>query len=282
MTDAQPDRPSAETLGGTLRRLRTAAGVTGVEMAHRVGRDISQSTISRLERGELAVTMMWAGRYGFHLDLPHAERRELIEAAQTAMEARAEIVPIRTILQAGGVESVQRRIRLRERNVSQLDVFHNTIVPGLVQTEAYMRAVVAHRTPAQIERFVAERLHRQREAATRSCTILLTEGVFFQGMPDPAMLAEQAEHIADLATSHRFWRVGVVPRITARPNITHNGFDVYDDGQAFIGTTAGNALMKEPRPVTDHVARFADLVELAVLGEDAAVVLRRIAADYRR
>lgn len=279
MTDDTPDLTPTQQLGATLRRLRVEADISGVELARRTG--YSQSTISRMERGLLAVTMMAAGRCAWHLGLPRRVRRDLIEEALTASEEVLGLTPIRTILQTG-TYALQQRIRLRERNVAQLDIFHNTIVPGLLQTEPYIRMVRGtDGEPSDIERFVRERVSRQQEAGVRSCHILLTEGVFYQGVSDPGVLVDQAEHIARLAVEHHHWRVGVIPRITARPNIVQNGLDLYDGRQAFIGTTAGNALMRDPRPVAEHVAIFAELASLAVYGADAAAILRRIAAEYR-
>lgn len=283
LTDETPDRTPAEELAAALRQHRKTAGVSGPELARRTG--YSQSTISRMERGDLAVSMLAAGRIAWALRLPRDTVRELIETARTAGEQRAGIIPIRTVLQHGA-ESVQRRIRLRERNVDHQQLYHPSILPGLLQTEGYMRlvAVSGGLTGTAVDRFVRERTQRKREGGTRRCTFLLPEGVLYQGMPDASVMAEQCDHLAEIATGHQFWRLGVVPRITppgSWPNVTHNGFDIYDSREVFLGTTAGNAFPKDETTVREHVDLFARLSAIALWGEDAAALLRPIAADYR-
>lgn len=184
---------------------------------------------------------------------------------------RASMVPIRVVLQSG-VESVQRRIRLRERNVRHLCVYHPTVVPGLLQTEAYVRA--GGLDDAQTGHLVEERLRRQRDRAARRCTILLPEGGVMQGVPDAVTMAEQCMSIAQAA-----------PRLTpagSPANITMNVFDIYDDREVFLGTTAGNALVGDPFTVADHLRRFADLERLALFGDQARDLLAEVAADYGR
>ena len=196
------------------------------------------------------------------------------------------MVPIRVVLQSG-VESVQRRIRLRERNVEHLRVYHPTVVPGLLQTEAYVRLVAqaGGLDDVQTGHLVEERLRRQRDSATRRCTILLPEGCVMQGVPDAETMAEQCRSIAHAAAGHPSWTVGVIPRLVpvgSPANITMNAFDIYDDREVFLGTTAGNALVGDPFTVTDHLRRFADLERLALFGAQARDLLADIAADYGR
>ena len=277
------DLTPADRLAAELRRHRETAGVSGAELARRS--NYSQPTVSRYERGvgpppRPSVVEVIARA----LDLASEEQQALVALAREVADRRAEISPIRVVLQHG-VESVQRRIRIRERTVEHLRVFHPSIVPGLLQTEGYARLVFAAHglTGEPLNRLVAERLRRASDSATRTCTILLTEGALMQGVSDPAVMAEQCRHIAATAMEHRHWRVGVVPRvITGRPaNITHNGFDLYDDREVFIGTTAGNALVTDKATVAEHLRRFAELEALALFGDDARQVFERIAEEYK-
>lgn len=252
-----------------------------MELARRTG--YSQSTISRMERGELAVSMLAAARWAWHLRVPRAHLRRLVALAREAAGERAALEPIRVILQQG-IQSVQRKIRLRERNAQHQVVYHPSILPGLLQTAAYVEMVMQDGTDDDVSADIAEREQRKREAATRSITFVIPEGCLYQGVPDPQLMANQCDHLADLATNHRYWRVGVIPRITAvgrRPNITQNGFDVYDDVEVFIGTTAGNAHPKDRFTITQHLERFDLLTALAVFGEEARDVFSRVADEYR-
>lgn len=266
--------------------------MSGAELARRMtdaappGVKYSQPTVNRYERGVGAPPRPHVVELVAQvLALPAEDREALVSLAQDVADRRSDVTPIRVVLQHG-VESVQRRIRIRERTVEHLRVFHPSIVPGLLQTEGYARLVFAdHGTTGEtLNRLVAERLRRASDSATRTCTILLTEGTLMQGASDPAVMAEQCRHIAATAVAHRYWRVGVVPRvISGRPaNISQNGFDLYDELQVFIGTTAGNALVTDKATITEHLRRFAELEALALFGGAAGEVLRQVATGYER
>lgn len=245
----------------------------------------SQSTISRMLRDELAISPDAAERIAHALDLPQPEVRELVAMAEEITEQQGAVTPIRVMLQRGGVVSIQRRIRLRERNVTALKVYHPSVVPGILQTPAYIAAVMGLvAAEGELQPAVEERLSRQREAATRQIHFIITEGCLMQGAPEPGLMVEQCDHLARIATTHNYWRLGIIPRLHQRPelNVVQNGFDIYDDQQVFIGTTAGNTLTKDKPTVADHVARFEQLAGMAVYGDEARAVLQRMARLYRR
>lgn len=245
----------------------------------------SQSTVSRMLRDELAISPEAVERLAGVLAISRDEVRELVAMAEHAAERQGAVTPIRVMLQRGGVVSIQRRIRLRERNVTELKVYHPSIVPGILQTPAYVAAVMGLiAADGELQPAVEERLARQREAATRQIHFVITEGCLLQGAPAAGLMVEQCDHLARVAATHNFWRLGVIPRLHGRPelNVVQNGFDIYDNEQVFIGTTAGNTLTKDRPTVADHVARFEHLAGMAVYGDEARSVLRGLARMYRR
>lgn len=286
MSQDGPERTPAEELAATVRRLRADARVSGAELARGVG--TSQSTISRYESGRLVPTMLDAGRIGWALRVPAPQRRRLVELARTVAEERAGIVPKRVLLQQG-VAQVQRRIRQQERRARHVVTFHPSVVPGLLQTEGYMRAIVAGppETPeAENEAWVRERLARQTHLTEpgRTGVQIVAESALHWGVAGPEVMAEQCEHLAKLAVDRPDWRIGVVPRVVpadAAPLFLTNGFTIHDSATVHLGTTAGNALIADPRVVADHLELFARIESLAVFDEEAAAVMRRVAELYR-
>jgi transcriptional regulator with XRE-family HTH domain len=277
--------PAAE-LAAAVRRLRAAADMSGVELARRVG--TSQSTISRYESGRLAPGMLDAGRVGWALRAPAPERRRLIELARAVAEERAGIVPKRVLLQQG-VAQLQRRIRFQERRATHIATFHPSIVPGLLQTDGYMRSVVAQRATtsgAERDAWVRERIARQHQMtqAGRSGLQIVSEAALHWGVPGAGVMADQCDHLARLAVEQPGWRVGVVPRVHQEgtaPLFVTNGFTLYDSATVFLGTTAGNALITDPRVVQDHLDLMARIELAAAFGVAAARIFTAVAEVYR-
>jgi len=283
---SEPDPSPATELATELRRLRSDAGVSGAELGARIG--ASQATVSRYESGRLLPGMLTTGRIGWALRAPAPTRRRLVELARAAAEERAGIVPKRVLLQQG-VAQLQRRIRHRELSASHVATFHPTLVPGLLQTESYMRAIVAGppaSSGAENDEWVRQRQGRQLHMIQpgRSGVQIVAEAALHWGGAGPEAMIEQCLHLADLALTRPQWRVGVVPRRStpgAAPLFVNNGFNIHDSTTVLLGTTAGNAVITEERIVRDHLDLFARVEALAVFGEEAAGLFRRVADLYR-
>lgn len=285
MSPDDPEPSATEQLTAALRRLRADAGVSGADLAARIG--TSQATISRYESGRLQPSMLVAGRIGWALRAPEHQRRQLVELARAAAEERAGLVPKRVLLQQG-VTQLQRRIRLQEQRARHIRTFHPSIVPGLLQTEGYMRAIVSGppaTSDAENEAWVQERLARQLQMAQpgRSAVQIVAESALHWGVAGDPVMAEQCAHLAQLAVKRPEWRVGVVPRVPADPAplFVTNGFTIHDSTSVHIGTTAGNALISDPGLVADHVELFDRIEAMARFGEEAVAVFTRIAELYR-
>lgn len=285
MSPDDPEPSATEQLTAALRRLRADAGVSGADLAARIG--TSQATISRYESGRLQPSMLVAGRIGWALRAPEHQRRQLVELARAAAEERAGLVPKRVLLQQG-VTQLQRRIRLQEQRARHIRTFHPSIVPGLLQTEGYMRAIVSGppaSSDAENEAWVQERLARQLQMAQpgRSAVQIVAESALHWGVAGDPVMAEQCAHLAQLAVKRPEWRVGVVPRVPADPAplFVTNGFTIHDSTSVHIGTTAGNALISDPGLVADHVELFDRIEAMARFGEEAVAVFTRIAELYR-
>jgi transcriptional regulator with XRE-family HTH domain len=284
MSPDDPELSAAEQLTAALRRLRADAGVSGADLAARIG--TSQATISRYESGRLQPSMLAAGRIGWALRATVQQRRQLVELARAAAEERAGLVPKRVLLQQGVVQ-LQRRIRLQERRARHVRTFHPSIVPGLLQTEGYMRAIVSGppaTSDAENEAWVRERLARQLHMSQpgRTAVQIVAESALHWGVAGNEVMAEQCARLAQLAVKRPTWRVGVVPRVPAEPAplFVTNGFTIHDATSVHIGTTAGNALITDAGVVADHIELFDRIEAMASFGEDAAAIFTRAAELY--
>ncbi|MBX9388322.1 DUF5753 domain-containing protein [Streptomonospora nanhaiensis] len=106
-----------------------------------------------------------------------------------------------------------------ESKALELHEYHGVLVPGLVQTPDYARALVIATQPRAteetIDRFVRTRLERQQAIFERSdrplVLVVLDEDVVRRVVGDEAVMKAQLEHLIDFAEARKV-RLQVVPR----------------------------------------------------------------------
>lgn len=272
-----------QELASGLRGLIARAGLTPAEVSRRIG--VSESTVSRYIGGRVAVTPDAVRRIITACDVrddPDAER--LVTLAEDVQAGSAS----RVVILRSGAATSQRRFGKLEQEARHVATFTALMVPGLLQTERYMRALFGSggRTGAALEGGVAARLERQEHMRTSSTryTQITTEGALRWQVESRGLMLEQAEHIAALAREHAGPRVriGFIPWTTPVGLFPLTNFDLYDDARAVIvGTNFGTSFLERSQDVAVYTRQLEQLERLAVFGPDAAVELERIAADYR-
>jgi transcriptional regulator with XRE-family HTH domain len=212
-------------LAGELKRLRTAAGLTGEQVAERLGPlgRWSASKVSRIETGQVAVHH---GDVADLLDLyglcGGPLRDELVEIARESgkrgwWQSYRDVLPghITPILDF-------------EASTSAMRFVHNQLVPGLLQTPAYARALIRscnpQAAPDQIDRLVELRLDRQkvleRDDPPR-LWVILDEAALRRPIGGVKAMHAQLDRLAEHADSSR----AVVQIIPFRAG-EHTGLDM--------------------------------------------------------
>ncbi|POM25341.1 hypothetical protein BTM25_39850 [Actinomadura rubteroloni] len=186
-------------LGIELRRLREGRSLTGDEVAVRLS--WSTAKVSRLENartgarvGDVAALLELYGVAG-------AQRDELMTLAEDAAEKGWwEDFP--------SIGADYAQLIALEADASRAYCWENLVVPGLLQTEAYARAVirgwevVATVPPAELERLTQVRMLRQqvlRGPRPLALDVVLDESVLRRRIHEPAVMAEQIEHLTRAA-----------------------------------------------------------------------------------
>jgi transcriptional regulator with XRE-family HTH domain len=275
---ANPDR-GQDWLSATLRDLRRAAGLSGAEVARRVG--TSQRRISNIETGRFVPRDAEIRELATLYRATPAVRRQLLQAI-TDLRVRPD--PRARIVLGRGAWRMQQRIARVEATSARLRAFHCAIVIGLVQTPAYARAVFADGgdiTGDDLDRCVAERIDRQHILDSgRDITLLMTEGALRWLADAPAVMVDQLGHIAEI--SHKPGvHVGVIPWTTPADVFPLHGFSIYDDRAVIVGTRVATAFLTESQDVAEHVKLFGALESLAAWDSAARDHLGRIMADFQ-
>jgi transcriptional regulator with XRE-family HTH domain len=182
-------------LGAELRRRRESAGVTIENVADRM--ECSASKISRIETGHTSATPRdvrdMLGIYGVSGD----ECEELVQISREARQ-KGWWHPYSTVLTGAyvGLEAAADSIRAYEQQV----------VPGLLQTEEYARAMIRAARPDisanEVERRVSVRLGRQSlltQDDPIDLWVVLDEAVVSRPVGGDAVMRAQLQRLVEAA-----------------------------------------------------------------------------------
>jgi transcriptional regulator with XRE-family HTH domain len=178
-----------------LRQLRDDAGLTIEEVADKL--EMSASTVSRMETAQVGVPPRDL-RFLFDMyEVTEAERDQLLQIARERRQQRwwQEYADLPNIHVAG-----------LEADAATIWQYSTLLVPGLLQTEAYARAVLEairlDAKPGEIERRLDLRIHRQAMLTGEEAPeywVVLDEAVVRRQVGGPAAMAEQLQHLIEAA-----------------------------------------------------------------------------------
>ncbi|WP_328846449.1 helix-turn-helix domain-containing protein [Streptomyces sp. NBC_00258] len=197
-TTPNPSTVLGRQLGDELRRLRENAGLTTNQAAEAL--DCTKGKISRIENGRVAVRLpdLTAMLHAYEVTDPEIRER-LSALARKANRRRRQ----GWWNQYGSVlADTYRDYIALEAMAGTIRTFQAQLVPGLLQTPEYIRAVtVASRqwqSADEIEKFVQVRLARQERLTGDSPLHLwavVSEAVLLQQVGGPQVMNAQLEHL---------------------------------------------------------------------------------------
>lgn len=263
-------------LSAMLRQLRTQAGLSGAEAARRAG--LTQSKVSRAETGSFLPTVddvrALCRVYGAAPDA----RRELLDMTR---ELREKPTSARVVLQRGGWW-MQQRIGKLEEAATHLRSFAPTVVIGLLQTEAYIDALLGQWIAGDDrERMISARLQRQHILDTdRQFVLVMSEGALRWNMGGAEVMIEQLDRL--IRESYRLnVRLGVIEWTTPATVPAMHGFTIYDSRAVLLGTLTATAIVTDRQDVNDYQSHWTELEPLISWDDVARAAIDRVAADYR-
>ena len=270
-------------LGAELRRHREQAGVSGRQLAERIG--ISQSKVSRIESGTTVPTipqvMAWAAAIG----VSGGAAETLLTLADAAY---TEVHPWSVALQ--GRTHLQDDIQELENRAGMKRIYEPSVIPGLLQTAEYARRVFAMFQPAYAEldipAVVAGRLDRQVALfdAARRFEFLISEAALRWRVGPKDLLRAQLDRIASVGTLENV-SIGLIPQAALVLTHVPHGFviiestDDEDDALVMVETVHANLTVGEASQVDLYRRQWSLLAQMAVYGTAAHDLLVRVAAD---
>ncbi|MGI5425678.1 helix-turn-helix domain-containing protein [Streptomyces sp. CA-179760] len=179
-----------------------------------------------------------------------------------------------------------------EAQATKICEFAPALVPGLLQTPAYARAVTLAMNPFAPDEFIDEKVSGRMERAqilkdaTRPVYwAILHENVLRIPVGGPAVMAEQLEHVVALARE-RTVMVQVLPYTAGAYSVMTGDLRLMEFADApptaYTEAVYSGTLLDDP-PVVKRVQSAYDLLRAAALSPEASLDLIESAAeDFRR
>lgn len=259
-------------LGSELRQLRTAANMKAAEVCRILS--WSGSKLTRLETADNGIVEPADVIALCQIYRATPELQSVLTGYATVTKTKKDwwqSPDIRDVISPGfkaylGLEATAEKV----------ENYASEYVPGLLQTDAYVRAIHERAgLPAeQIERRVEVRMTRQealrRESNPLEFTAIINEAVLRREIGSALLMKEQLRHMADLAASSPHIKIQVVPfDLGAHPGM--NGpFTVLKFGTrlglkpiVYLENLVGAGVSRREADVKRYDAAFSDLQALA-------------------
>ncbi|WP_030021269.1 helix-turn-helix domain-containing protein [Streptomyces monomycini] len=182
------------------------------------------------------------------------------------------------------------QVRLFEQQTTMIREYGATLVPGLLQTEAYARAVFASFFPPksreQCDNAVVTRLRRAKVLDAPNPPVLwelIDEAVLRRPVGGPAVMAAQLRHIGELGDRERV-RLHVLPfSVGAHPLLESDLMLLcFDDAPpiAYVEALYTGALHDDPVLVRNGQTAYALALSDAMSHADSLALIKSVAEEY--
>jgi transcriptional regulator with XRE-family HTH domain len=257
--------PRAYILGAELRHAREGAGLGLRELAKRL--DVSHSVIVRWEKGERLPSTVNTSALLAILGVSSAERDRIIETVREAWDEPVNSVSVGV---AGMADQLTALMEF-ERNATAITDVSPLLIPGLLQTSDYSRAIIGDSPDSEAK--VAVRLGR-RDVITRHRSpvqyqAMIAESVLYQPV-GAEVLTDQLRLVHQLSDQDNVC-IRVIPT-SAGFTPAHAGPFVlleFDKAEPVVHLEhhRSSAFLRDPGDVRAYLAARDDLERVAMSPE---------------
>jgi transcriptional regulator with XRE-family HTH domain len=289
MPTVKPSTVLGRQLGDELKKFREAAGVSMAQAAEAL--DCTKGKISRIENGHVPVRTpdLVALMRAYRVEEDEAQQR-LVALARQANRRRREgwWHPYASMLSDTYIDQIEM-----ETICESIRTYQVQLVPGLLQTEEYGRAVTvasrAWRTPEEIEQFVRVRLTRQERLtgeAPLTYWAVLSEGVLRQQVGGPEVMGAQLRHLVTMARQPHI-TLQVLPFSRGAHANMYGPYLLLSFPQmasldlVLTETPAGNIWMERESEVACYQALFDGARMAALPPTESLALIQHVAEEYK-
>ncbi|MFB7908559.1 helix-turn-helix domain-containing protein [Kitasatospora sp. NPDC056076] len=258
-----------QALGQRLRDIRRDSGLSARALAEAAG--WHESKCSKIQSGRVmpseADIRTWTAVCG----VP-GQAANLIA---TARNIEGMYVEWRRLERSGLRRAQESVLPLFERT-RRFRMYQSWVVPGLLQTAAYTRAVLntivsLRSTPDDVDESVAVRMERQKVLHTgdHRFAFLVEEWVLRTVIGNPDVLIGQLAHLITVSALPSV-SLGVIPLGATRGSgWPVESFTMYDDVQVNVELVSAHLTITQPVEIAEYSRTFSELAGIAVHGAAA-------------
>lgn len=269
MARSRPGSPKARALAAELRRLRQDTGVGVRELARRL--DTSHGWVTRTEAGSRPITVEDVSAILVALEISSSERERLVEMAREADEPDWVRVGI------PGVRDELVTLIEYERTATHFTEAAPLLVPGLLQTADYARAVMTGLPAAEREAKIGMRAGRRDVIAKKNgpkFEAIIAEHVLTAQVCSEDAQADQLRHIAKMAKQPNV-TVRVISSDLRQWTPLHSGhFMFFEFPQAapivHLETLGSGVFLSSPTAIDTYAQAVGTLRQAAMTEEETA------------
>ncbi|MGJ5806254.1 helix-turn-helix domain-containing protein [Streptomyces europaeiscabiei] len=268
-----------ERVARRLRELRADANISGTELAVRCG--WTHPKTSRIENARTPPTpddiRRWCQACG-----AEDQAADIIDQSRTAESLYVEWRrKVRT-----GLARLQDSYVELYRSTELFRIYSPTLVPGLLQTEGYARALLSANArlldvPDDAEEAAAARLARSQiiHRPGHRFVMLAEESVLSYHLGDSDAMAAQLGHLLTAGALPAV-SLGIIPRATRERVLwPQELFHIYDDTLVSVELLSARVRVTQPDEIALYLKAFEQLRGMAVYGPEArALILKAIEA----
>jgi len=268
-------------LGAMLKSLRAERGWTAEQVAERLM--VSPSKISRLETGQRGASARDVSDLCKLYGVDDDQRQLLLQLARETKQ--------RTWWQRGGLNDLTY-LGLEEAATSISD-YGLGMMPGLLQTADYARAIVEAAVPKWVPEVVQERVEsrmiRQKILVRDNpphFEAVVDESVLHRVVGSPAVMRAQLERLLELSVLPNV-RLRVIPHDAGALPAGNNKFIILSfalptlSDVVFIEGLTGDLYLDDPRDVEVYNTTFRALAQMAADPEATREIIASMIPSYR-
>lgn len=267
-------------VGGALRRYRENVGYA-LEDAARV-LECDRSKISRIETGQRGIRPKELRELLTEYGVPDREQAALVAIASRGGR-RGWWHPYADVLPGPYLDYV-----IMESAAAEIMTYEAQVVPDLLQTDDYTRAIIAaepgYATDQQREEAAAAMATRRQvilgSPAERRLTVILGEAALHQAVGGPGVMAGQISHLVQLADDFPRLTLQVLPFAAGAHAAAGSASlailrfpDAPSLGVVYLEALSGGVYLESQEDVARYIRAFALLRAAALSAADSARLL---------
>lgn len=267
-----------DALGKRLRELRTAASLSGRQLAESLS--WPPSKVSKLENGRQTPT--------------DDDLRAWTQATDSEGETESLLASLHTLEVQHAEWQRQLRVGLKphQQEIADLDAqtrlfraFESTFIPGLLQTAEYARyrfaqSITVFRVRNDIDEAVAARVQRQNilYRPDKRFHFVLTEAALRYRLCPPEIMLGQLDRLISFSQLPNV-KLGIIGFETAYVVAPAHGFWILDADRVMVETFSAELNLAQPQEITLYGGIFEQLAAVASYGRSARGIINRVVDD---